>query len=435
MLEFIRNLGRQKPRTFIAPRTAAPLAWGVDLSYDALLKLTFQIEKITISKDDQQMLRGIREHRVLHFSNHPTFAEPAIAYHVANVMGSRFNYMASRTLFDWAGGAIGEFIRSLGAFSVLAGAADRESLKMARQVLAKNKGKLVLYPEGMNNFENDNMVPFQPGAAQIAFWGLTDALKQDAAADITVLPSFVKYIISGTPEQQRRALGMSIARLEQRLGIDPGERNLLRRFLTTGRVLMERTEAEYGIAPGQDKHQFPERVRALRHRILDQVAETIELTGYDPDDNVITKIRKLYLIVETVNAGFPDPRLAGVKKEVIQDAEKKLRLAYNFSTFDPRYLLERPTAERFYEWLNRFEKITLGKSKERSRSARLLFAPTFRLSEYWHEYGHDKRGTVEALTRRLRCDLEQLMEQAVLLTVPIVKPWDAGADLTAVYHP
>lgn len=422
----------KKARPFIAPRFALPLAWSIDLGFPYLLKAAFNIDEIVIDESDRRMLRGLREDRLLHFSNHPTFAEPAIAYHVANEIGSRFQYMASRTVFDRAGGLMGEVIRWLGAFSVIAGAADREAIKTARNVLARPRGKLVLYPEGMNNWENDNMVPFQSGAAQIGFWGLEDARKRDPAADITVLPSFVKYVMSGSPDKVQRELKDSLARLERKLKIDPAGKNLLRRFLTVGRVLLEKEEANYGVTPAADAG-YGQRLENLRHRILDQIADEIRMPGYDRSADTIAKIRQLYIVVESVNAAFPDPRLASINRDVVAACEKKLYLAYNFSVIRPEYLLERPTAERFYEWLYRIERMVLGETHMRPRRAHMIFGRNFPLSDYYDAYKQNKRDTVEALTRRLRRDLEDLLDRSFDLTAAIVRPYDAGADIEHLY--
>src|SRR5690606_8526721 len=113
-----------------------------------LLRTVQNIDEVVISHQDIEKLRAIRKDRILYCSNHPSTAEPPVAYHVAKVMGSRFHFMASRQVFDWAAGAVGKLISSIGAFSVLAGTADRESIKMARRILASDGGKLVVYPEG-----------------------------------------------------------------------------------------------------------------------------------------------------------------------------------------------------------------------------------------------------------------------------------------------
>ena len=200
------------------------------------------------------MLRSIRDDRLLYFSNHPTTSEPPVAYYVANVMGARFQFMAARQVFEWGGGLVGKFISSIGAFSVLAGAADRESIKMSRAILSQPRGKLVLYPEGEpTSGENDNLLPFQQGAAQLGIWALEDARKSDPSADVTVLPTFVKYVMTGTEAHLRADLHQNIKIVEAKLGVDPGNRNLLRRFLAVGRVMLEKAEKDYKAKPDDAK--------------------------------------------------------------------------------------------------------------------------------------------------------------------------------------
>lgn len=417
---------------FVPPRLNLPLAWGIDLGFPLIVKTVFNLDGIEIDKEDERMLRALRGDRILHFSNHPSHAEPAVAYHVGTVMGSRFHFMASRPIFDWGMGLVGEFIRSLGAFSVLAGAADRDSIKTARGVLARPGGKLVLYPEGMNSGENDSLVPFQSGAIQIAFWGLEDARKQDPAADITILPSFVKYVMSGTQKQIEKDLADSLARLERKLAIEPGEKNLLRRFLTVGRILLERKEVEYKI-PTAARQDYNYRVGRVRHAILDAAAERIKLAGYNSRVDAITKIRHLFAITEMLEVGFPDPRLPEIDAETLQAAMREIRHAYDFIVIKPEYLLARPTPERFYEWLYRFESLVFGEDKPRPRRAHLLFARPFQLSAFYEEYKKNKRATVDSLTERLRSELEELLASSRDLTHTIARPYDAGADLAHLY--
>ncbi len=418
---------------FIAPRLNLPLTWGVDLCFPLLIKTIFNLDGIDITEEDGRFLRTLRADRLLHFSNHPSHAEPAVAYAVGSRMNARFHYMATRPIFDWGLGLVGEFIRSLGAFSVLAGAADRDSIKTARGVLAVPGGKLVLYPEGMNSGENDNLLPFQPGAVQIAFWGMEDARKRDPGADITILPSFVKYVMSGTPAAIQKDLHESTSRLERTLSIQPGEKNLLRRTLTIGRLLLERKEAEYKIPPGA-REDYDYRVGRVRHAILDGVAESIRLESYNPRVDAITKIRHLFAITEMLEVGFPDPRLPEVTPSVLKAAMREIRHAYDFLVMKPEYLLARPTPERFYEWLYRFESLVFGEDRPRPRRARVLFARPFKMSQYYQEYKNNKRGTVDALTARLRNDLDDLLARSRDLTTTIARPYDAGADLAHLYE-
>ncbi|GIX41567.1 MAG: hypothetical protein KatS3mg129_1300 [Leptospiraceae bacterium] len=266
---------------FIPPGFNLPLLWTLDLSFPILAKLIQNLEEIEISKEDRNYLRTLRNYRLIYASNHPTTTEPIVAYYVANVMGSRFNYMASRQVFDWGNGLVGKLIQNVGAFSVLPGTSDREAIKTARKILSSPSGKLVLFPEGEpTSGENDHLMPFQPGIAQLAFWSYEDIIKTEPEEDLYILPAFVKYIIKGTDAQIKGELHQSLQRIEKKLGIDPKNKNLLRRFLTIGRILLEEAERIYNIKPEKEKG-WDYRIGRVRHQILDNIANKFHIKGYN----------------------------------------------------------------------------------------------------------------------------------------------------------
>lgn len=409
---------------FIPPKFEAPLAWTFDATMPLLTKLLFNLDQVIISHQDKRKLRELSNKRVLYFSNHPTTIEPPVAYSIANAMGSRFHFMASRNVFDWGAGVVGEVIRRIGAFSVLAGGADRDAVKMSRQILTKPDGKLAIYPEGMCSGENDNLLPFLPGTAQIGFWGLEDALKLDPDAQITVVPAFVKYVATGSKASMIESIKLSIHRIELSLHLDPGNRNLLRRFLMVGRFLLERTESEYGIVPDPD-HDYEFRVGKIRHEALNRAAEILRLK-FTEGENAIDKIRELFTAIDSIQAGFPKKGLEHVTGEVCEEARREVEKAYTFLVTKPQHLVTYPTAERFYEWLYRYETVVFGRTNYRAREAQVHFAPFFQLNDYMEEYKKDKRKAVQTVTDRLRKDLETLMKTASLSTSPIVTPEDLG---------
>lgn len=409
---------------FIPPQFTAPLAWTFDLGFSFLSKALFQIQAVHIHPLDAKRLRELASQRVIYFSNHPTTIEPPVAYYVANTMGSRFYFMASRNVFDWGAGFVGEVIRRVGAFSVLAGGADKDAIKMARKILSQPAGKLAIYPEGMCSGENDNLLPFLPGTAQIGFWGLEDCRKQDPNADIIVVPAFVKYVLTGSKSYLYQHIENSIHRIEEALHLNPGKRNLLRRFLMVGRYLLEKTESEYGIVPTPEQ-DYNYRVGRVRHETLDRAAKILGVT-FDGSMNAIDKIRELFTILDAIEAGFPKKGMESLSKEFIALARQELEKAYTFLVTKPEHLVSYPTAERFVEWLTRYETLVFGKSHFRPREAYLFFADFFPLSDYWEAYKKDKKQTVQDLTQRLRMDLEKLMKQAIPITKPLVNPEDLG---------
>ncbi len=420
---------------FIPPDFKLPVAWFADATVPAVLKLGANIDGLEIAPEDRQMLRSLKNERVLFFSNHPTQAEPVLAWLVAGAMGSRFNFMATRRAFDYFNGLLGKLFASTGAFSVIPGIADRDSMRFARQSLARPGGKLVLYPEGEPMCgENDNLMPFQAGIVKLSFGAFEDARKVDPAADIVILPGFIKYVIQATPARAAANLDEHIGRIERKLGLEKGRRNLLRRFLHVGRVLLEQVEAEYGIEAAADPEDFDFRIGRLRHVILDRVADEIGLEGYHRDVDAIHKLRHLTAVLELMELNYPAPKLPKITVAERERAFRACVQAYDFIVIKRDYLISYPSAERFYEWLARFESLVLGATPRAlggeptplPRMAYISFAKPFRLSGYFADYKKDKQTTLAKLLERLHGDIESLLKNAVTRSRPLVAPGDLG---------
>ncbi len=406
--------------SFIPPEFHLPTAWFVDAALPFINKTVLNIDGIDLDQDVIRELEPLRNGRLLYMSNHPTMVEPPVAYAVANRLGTRFHYMASRVVFDWYGGVLGALMRRIGAFSVLPGSGDRDSIRTARRILAGAKGKLCIYPEGMMSGENDNLISFMPGAMQLAFWGLEDAQKEEPGADIPVLCAFVKYLATGPRHELEAEIVRSIGRLEVKLGIDPGTRPLLRRFLAVGRVLLEQAEQEYRI-PMASQTDYDYRVGRARHAALDAAAEALGFQ-LDPNADALVKIRELFAAVESVEMGLSGSLRFRPNTHGISEAKRHIEKAYTFLSVRPAYLLERPTVERFFEWLSRFETVVFGESKPRPRRARVLFAKPFLMSEYLNEYRANRRQGLQSAMDRVRRELETLLAQAIDYSEPIVRP-------------
>lgn len=415
-------------RSFIPPSFNLPLAWSVDFSFPWLLKWVFNIQDVIISHEDQVMIRSLRRERMIYLSNHPSTSEPPVAYHVANVMGSRFKFMAARGVFEWGAGAVGRVIQGLGAYSVVAGAPDRESLKASRAILASPAGKLVLYPEGEpTSGENDNLLPFQPGIAQLGFWAMDDIRKEDPEANITVLPAFVKYVYIGTDAKIKSELFSSLRRIERRYRIDPGNKNLLRRFLTIGRIFLEDAESRYKI-PRAGSRDWEYRIGRVRHAILDGVAERLAVPGYDGKADAITKLRYLLAMLELIELKMDVRDIPDASEADLKWAHRECQRAYDVIVMKPDYLVTYPSAERFFEYLARYETYTFGSTNARPRNAHVFFARPFQLSEFYTTDKSQKKAALEACVARMRKEIELLRDEAQKLTRPIVRPYDVGDE-------
>ncbi|MCB1147241.1 MAG: 1-acyl-sn-glycerol-3-phosphate acyltransferase, partial [Leptospiraceae bacterium] len=344
-----------------------------------------------------------------------------------NIIGQNFLYMASRQVFTWQFGAIGWFIRRMGAYSIIAGTTDREALKMSRSILAAPEGKLAIYPEGEpTSGENDNLMPFQAGVAQIGFWGLEDARKNEPDADITVVQAFMKYTLRPEKDQILKDLDKSLSKIEKKLKLVPEHKHLLHRFLTVGRVLLERAEKEYNVT-GNEGKDFDYRVGRVRHAMLDQIADRLNAPNYDYHDDAIMKWRRIFAYIEMLQLNLPELNLPKVPREVVKWAHKESIKVFDFIVIKRDYILEYPSGERLYEWLDRYESYLFNKTPRAlggvpshlPRTAHVFFAKPFQLSEYFPADKKERRKAVDQFTIDMRKQMQELLNQSKGLSQPL----------------
>ena len=202
---------------------------------------------------------------------------------------------------------------------------------------------------------------------------------------------------------------------------------MLRRFLAIGRVLLEKEEQTYHISAGSLK-DWDYRVGRVRHAVLDQVADRIQVKGYNRNADAIEKLRFLLSILEMISVGYPDPRLPDIDDDTLQWAQKECDKAYLFIVTRPEYLISHPSAERFYEWLGRYETYVMGKTSSRGRKAHVRFTEPLSLAQYYSDYKKNRKQGIETLLNDLKDALERLMVECLQLSPPIVRPFDVGDD-------
>ncbi|TGL15449.1 1-acyl-sn-glycerol-3-phosphate acyltransferase [Leptospira meyeri] len=415
---------------FIPPHFEIPIALGLDLGFPILSKLLFNIDGVVIEKEDELRLKEIKNKRVMYLSNQPSDLEPIIAYYVASKIGTRFHFMASRSIFNWGFGLVGELIKRVGAFSVISGSFNRDAIKTTKRILSEKDGKLVMYPEGMVSGENDNLVSFLPGVAQVSFWGLEAALEKDPNAELWIQPTFVKYKISGSRDSILTDIETSLSRIERKLKLYPGGRTLLRRFLTVGRVMLEETEFELGIPRAETEGKdFDYRLGRARHTALNLAASILNVK-FQESDNAIQKIRLLFTALDRLEAGVPlSTTPKNLTDQNIRRAKQLVDTAYAFIITKPKNLIQWPSAERLMEWICSFEKHIFGKTEMRPRKAHVVVGPAFTLEPYFQTYKSQKKDAIQSLLAEIRKQMEILMERVKKESEPMVPPYSVGLDL------
>jgi 1-acyl-sn-glycerol-3-phosphate acyltransferase len=235
-----------------------------------------KVLRVEISDDDIARLRAVADQRVVLCPNHPTNTDPALLVELSRRARMPFYYLSCREAFDGWRGLWGFLISRLGAYSVVRGTIDRESFRYSRELIAKPKTKLVIFPEGEVYSQNDSLLPFQVGAIQLALWGQEEARKTTPDAKVLLLPIALRYRFVGdvTPELDRK-----LAALESKLGLSANRgsdlNQLYGRMRKVAVCVLQEVEREYSLASEVDEDLTP-RFEAAKEAALARAAQLMD---------------------------------------------------------------------------------------------------------------------------------------------------------------
>lgn len=120
--------------------------------------------------DNRQSLRGFAGKRgVLVVANHTSFLDVVFMYLAARP-SQWVRFLGRDTLFDNAGGLLGQIISRVGAFPIKRDSADRTAIKRAARML-KNGEAVGILPEGTRRGKGSKVPEVHSGAAFIAKMG------------------------------------------------------------------------------------------------------------------------------------------------------------------------------------------------------------------------------------------------------------------------
>ncbi|MEO0540398.1 MAG: 1-acyl-sn-glycerol-3-phosphate acyltransferase [Cyanobacteria bacterium P01_A01_bin.105] len=358
----------------------------------------------------------------------------------------------------WAGRWLGWLYSRLGGISIQRGKLDLEALKVARSHFANGQFPLVAAPEGGNNGHSEIVSPLEPGVAQLGFWCADDLKKADRSAAVKIVPVGIQYQYLGEPWE---AVEQLLAQLEKSCGLQPEpaasryERlyglathllslmeDYYRRFFqgtlsssSSPRLSTPGTRPDSqtpdGQTPDGQTPDTPDPNTQLAQRLdtLMNTALTVAETYFDlaAKGSVIDRCRRLEQagwdrifrddIRDRTTLSAVELSLAD---RVAAEADLHLwhmRLVESFVAVTGRYVIEKPTVERFAETLlllrdmvmriqnkNPFPRPSLGPQK-----AIVTVGQPLSVSDRYGDYKASRRRAVTALTQDLRTALEGLI--------------------------
>jgi hypothetical protein len=367
------------------------------------------------------------------------------------------HFIYDRGIPLWAGPWVGWLYAQLGGTSIQRGKLDLVALKSARYLFANGQFPMVAAPEGGNNGHNEIVSPLEPGIAQLGFWCVDDLRKAHRAESVMIVPLGIQYRYVNPPWTAVEAL---LAELEVSSGLGAAMEPLqtlnpehfadiglpLERALTLYSRLYRLAEHLLTVMEGYYQKFYQATMReassaantptagpnaALAQRLqtlLDlslRVAE--DYFGLPPKGSVIDRCRRLeqagwdrIFREELKDEKAISAVERGLADRIAEEAELRMwhmRLVESFVAVTGRYVLEKPSVDRFAETVllmrdviiriqgnHPFPRPQLGPQK-----AILTVGEPISVSDRWLDYKQGRKQAVETLTQDLQTRLEGLI--------------------------
>ena len=403
-------------RAFIPAKKNRFIYWIFSYFSDFILKKTDNISGVILNSNDIALLKSLQEKRILIFSNHPTHVEPKLMFYLGKLMGSPFNLMASRIIFNWVYGLFGFVIRRAGGYSIIPAANDMVSFKYSIKILSQDSGKLVIFPEGTPvSKENTSLMPFQDGFSFLSMISLDKIRQKNPDGDICVIPVFCFYVYDASVDDMKVNINERIKWMEKYYGIETDYKknvDIIESILKLSLCILKQYEKMYNIEPKTDNLQY--RWEKLRHHILDKLAVVYNIKNYNQKENVILKLRKIHGIVELHEIKNDIKNAPKFNKKEQNENKENLENITNIIVFDDAQLINNPSYEKCFEYLDRFEKISKKKKAyppSLPRKAHLKIGNNFQVSEYYSKERSKRKILMESITNRVKKELQDLLTE------------------------
>ncbi len=415
MLDFL-----DLPYRFFPPKRNALVAWliGQNNCWHRLPKV-LKVDRIEVSGVEALRSKlnrqGRGRDRVLFLPNHPTHADAAIFIEALRQAGVSTQMMAAydvflRSRFDaWV-------MQKMGAFSVDREGSDQRAMKQASAVLARGKHALTIFPEGNVYLRNDQVTPFNDGAAFLAI----RAAKELSKHNIRVMAVPVSIKVTHLTDCRAAVSGLldGLAGLLE-LAVKPTSppRDTL---VQVGTAALRRNLRQRGLdAP--DTLDLAELIEHSAGAVLNDLEAKLTTQPKD-GTSLIDRVRTARRVIHEVRT---DENRVADHAAALTWADQAM-LAFRIVSYLPGYVAESPTLDRISETIEKLAEDVRREMIEpiATRRALVRFNEPIPLDRY---IGEGKRG--RAAIRELTADSEAAVQRGLdelndANPHPGGKPWD-----------
>jgi hypothetical protein len=364
------------------------------------------------------------------------------------------HFMYDRGIPLWAGKFMGWLYSKLGGTPIHRGKIDLPGLRSARNLFANGVFPLTAAPEGATNGHSEIVSPLEPGISQLGFWCIEDLHKAGRSEDVFIVPIGVKYRYIAPPWA---AIDRLLTELEVDAGLakmptvsdQPPDAYRYKRLYRLGEHLLGVMEEYYTrfyhqelpstvtakLKAGKETEPYVpisnEEFAARLNVLLDAALKVAEQFFYlQPKGSVIDRCRRLeqaawdYIYREDFkHIENLSPLERGLADRVAEEADLRawhMRIVESFVAVTGKYVLEKPTAERFAEttllmW-DMFARLKgnspFNRPKLGEQQALLTVGQPISVSERWDTYKESRKGAKQAiadLTHDLQIALEKMI--------------------------
>jgi hypothetical protein len=360
----------------------------------------------------------------------------------------------------WTGDWTSWLYSRLGGISVFRGKVDRLGLRATRDTFANGQFPIAVAPEGATNGHGEIVSPLEPGIAQMGFWCVEDLLSANRTEQVLIVPIGIQYRYVKAPWHRLESL---LQTLELQAGLPPltvenqpladlpvaaldqhwsqQQNALYQRLYRLGEHLLTLMEAFYARFYHQPltRNETAQTVAdtcndrlAMRLQVLlDGVLRVTEQHfGLISKGTVVDRCRRIEQAAWDIiyREDFHTLKMAPAVEQRLADRVAAdanfylwhMRMAESFVSVTCRYVLEKPTVERFSETLlllwdlvNRIQDGSpLSRPRLGEQSVCLSVGEPISVSDRWGVYQTNRRHAKQAvmdLTQDLQTAFERML--------------------------
>lgn len=259
---------------FKPPRPNSILIFVFQMLIDPWL---FFSKKLAIKflADRDRLIESLHRKRVVILCNHPDMKDPLVICMLSKFLSQHLYCVAAREVFDWNHGLRGWLFQRLGAYSVVRGKVDIESIETTKELLLNGRNKLVIFPEAEVTSDDSKLHPMQEGIIHLLL-DVQDQLvnRKFVEPALFILPMTIRYSVEPESLEELRRV-MSV--LETKLAEKPEHvLELPERLVRLVTKFTQSLADQYSIVPAEP--DLKARVDKLIKDLLNHVGQSAGVT-------------------------------------------------------------------------------------------------------------------------------------------------------------